>query len=202
MCQSLRPAALKLAKPDLSCPHLRQHTISAAAQEIRSLEKELAKEAGQRPCYQQVRQSLAEGPRVLAPEQRLRPVTAAARPYMERGERGEAERGQHGRMVQRVGGMSLERSCGQRRGDTQQAAEEARACGLGVPGAGTADRDRVYFEGASAGHRASRTHQRPVTVGSDGRGPHESAADRQKRAREEAIRATLDNINGWGTKGS
>lgn len=66
-------------------------------------------------------------------------------------------------------------------------------------------RERVVFQGGVNEGGVVGRRQRPMTVGSDGRAPGSGVdrsrgdAERIQRAREEAIRATLENINGWGT---
>lgn len=179
-------------------------TGKRAVQEMRSLERELAKETGTKPSYLNVRQSLAEGPRVRPRDHpggtRVRPATAAARPFLVDNRGGGVVSGQ------------LDRGAEERGASAEWLGERELGASQGLaPG-------RVVFQGGSGreGGVAGR-RQRPLTVGIDGRGSSAvvsragegdrgegagevvTGAQRMQRAREEAIRATLENINGWGT---
>lgn len=178
-------------------------TGKLAVQEMRSLERELAKETGTKPSYLNVRQSLAEGPRVRPRDhlggQRVRPATAAARPCLDN----------RGREV--VSGQ-LDRGAEERGASAEWLSERELGASQGLA------RERVVFQGGRGreGGVAGR-RPRPMTVGIDGRGSSGlvsragegdsrdgagevvTGAQRMQRAREEAIRATLENINGWGT---
>ena len=181
---------------------------------------ELAKETGQRPSYlnvrQNVRDSMTEQARVLRGAADVRPSTAVARVYLygahpgeryatEQGigerNRGERDRGDGGGLEERVGGMSLDRAPyreGERERENERGTDLSSMSEQGQP-AGRGQEEPVYFQGVSRGGGPGTTRPRPMTVGSDGRGVGAGLEGRAQRAREDAIRDTLENITGWGT---
>jgi len=96
--------------------------------------------------------------------------------------------------------MSLDRAPyreGERERENERGTDLSSVRDQGEP-AGRGQEERVYFQGVSRGGGPGTTRQRPMTVGSDGRGVGAGVEGRAQRAREDAIRATLENINGWG----
>jgi len=106
------------------------------------------------------------------------PATAAARPFLDRS-------GRSGQRLELDRGQEFRAHRDERRFQREQFRPQGQA------------REQVVFQGGVG-----------EGVGSDGKAlyPPSSRADRSsgdaeriQRAREEAIRATLENINGWGT---
>jgi len=117
--------------------------------------------------------------------QALRPFSAAAR-YMERGEGGECDRGEGGRLAVRVGGLGLEEEKqGGGLAATQRAADRDFAGARDRGGEREPRRAPAggCFDPEPSAPRAgaARVRQRPVTVGSDGRGLDADLGDRRGR---------------------
>ena len=112
--------------------------------------------------------------------QALRPISAAARCMergngSDRGERGECDRGEGARLPARIGGLGLEgeREVGGVRA-AQRGADRDLAGGRDRGGGGEPRRAHqsacLDNEPSAARAGAGRARQRPMTVGSDGRG--------------------------------